>query len=165
VARCSLVVPARCLTLATRQLAHDIPQVVHNLLTLLRRKCPCEFLDRPAAKHLDLRHQPRELVLILWFFGVRHAPHMVPKGNGSSPVSGNIFRPRPAASGLAGIYLSSSLPHGRAGRQQAEERLTKAGQRRQEAEKRDCNASRARRMGKAGFAFPFRTRSEAERDR
>ena len=48
------------LTLAARQLAQDIPQVVPHLLTLLRRKCLCELLDRPAPKRLDLRHQSRE---------------------------------------------------------------------------------------------------------
>jgi len=83
------------LALAARQLAHDIPQVVRHLLTLLRRKCLCELLDRPAPKRLDLRHQPRELVLILRFFGISHALYMATDGVCSNQVIGNIFKPRP----------------------------------------------------------------------
>jgi hypothetical protein len=80
------------LTLAACQLAEDIPQVVRNLLTLRRWKRPCELLDRTAPKHLNLRHQPRELVLILRFLGINHLPYMAPDRAHSIQVMGNIFR-------------------------------------------------------------------------
>ena len=79
------------LTLAARQLAQDIPQVVRHLLTLLRRKCLCELLDRPAPKRLDLRHQPGELVLILRFFGIGHTLYMA-TGACSNPAIVEYFQ-------------------------------------------------------------------------
>ena len=93
------------LTLAARQLAQDIPQVVHHLLTLLRRKCLCELLDRTAPKYLNLRHQPSELVLILRFFGIGHTPYMAPEGVFSRPEIGNIFRSRNPCRACPAIHL------------------------------------------------------------
>ena len=80
------------LALAARQLAQDIAQVVRHLLTLLRRKCLCELLDRAAPKHLDLLHQPGELVLILRLFGIGHMPYMATDGACSNRVIVSIFR-------------------------------------------------------------------------
>ena len=80
------------LTLAARQLAQDIPQVVRHLLTLLRREGLCELLDRAAPKRLDLRHQPGELVLILRLFGIGHTLNLATDGACSNPAIASIFR-------------------------------------------------------------------------
>ena len=90
------------LTLAARQLAQDIPQVVHHLLTLLSRKCLCELLDRTAPKYLGLRHQPSELVLILRFFGIGHTPYMAPEGAFFQAKEWEYFQKSQPLSGLPG---------------------------------------------------------------
>jgi hypothetical protein len=103
------LVPRHHLTLARRQSGQGIAQGIHYLPALLRRKRLGEFLGRPAPKRLNLRHQPRELVLSLGFLGITHPGYMGTTGGLFESRIGNF---RGLRSCCLTLGLHSGVPNG-----------------------------------------------------